>query len=811
MSYKTVSMVAIAAVLAASASTASAQSAEGAAGNEQSPQAANLGEGDIIVTARKRDERLQDVPAAIDAVSAEEIARYATNTLDQIATRVPELIIGGMAGPGGGTITLRGVGVAGTSVSMDQAVSLNIDGIQISQSNAKNLGVYDLEHVEVLKGPQALFYGKNSLGGIISFASANPGPNLEWRARASYEFEADRHAVEGMVSVPLSDTLGVRLVAAYAGEEGFFRNRAAELPGADPRLGERSNEATDLFGRVTVRYEPSDRFDLTVKAAYASTSKDNGITSRFQTFYCPYGYHQLQAAAGNPNGVNECTLDRYYFDGMMSPGSVAANPTMLRDGVPFIKQYQFISSAQANLALTDDLTLTSVTGYYAQSEDWNGQYSGGEVEIVSTGTTLDNRQFTQELRLASSFDSFFNFMLGGFYQHSTKRDRNSLIFSGSRSTTGLPQTANDDEWHQVTDASSVFAQAILTPTEELEVTAGGRLSFETKTLRGQRYTSLQSNFSPTPVDILYDPDKVSYDDFSPEVTVRYRPTPTLMFYGAYREGFTSGGFSMQQGAPLPPVANDVTYDQARAHGFEVGMKGSAWDRQLSFDLTAYDYKFNGLQLQAIDVQSLTLKIVNAASAVTKGVELGLQLAPNSVPGFELQANVAYNDAHYIDFTNAQCGASQSIAEGCNGTFNGTRYTTQDFSGERMERAPEWVMSYGFTYDLPVSSGIDFRFGGDANYTGAFQPNPNHQPFAWQKEAWRFNAFAAIADPNGGWELSLIGRNLTNELRVGTSSESIFSGGPSGLPTPGTRPDLIGVPTEPRAVMLQLTVTDGLRF
>ena len=171
-----------------------------------------VGDQDIIVTARKRDERLQDVPAAIAAVGAQEIARYSTNSITQISSRVPQLQVGTASGPGGGSINLRGIGSPGTSPSVDQAVSINIDGIQVSQGNAINMGIYDLDRVEVLKGPQALFYGKNSLGGIISFVSADPGKDFEWRARAGYEFAQDRQQYEGMISTPLAEGLGLRVV-----------------------------------------------------------------------------------------------------------------------------------------------------------------------------------------------------------------------------------------------------------------------------------------------------------------------------------------------------------------------------------------------------------------------------------------------------------------------------------------------------------------------------------------------------------------------------------------------------------------------
>ena len=775
---------------------------------------------EIIVTARKRDERLQDVPAAISAVGAKEMAQYSTGTLSQISSRVPQLVIGNIGGPGGASINLRGVGSPGTSASVDQAVSTNIDGVQVSQGNGVNLGIYDLDRVEVLKGPQALFYGKNSLGGIISLVSADPGDRVEWMARAGYEFAEQRKQFEGMISAPLTDSLGVRLVGAIGDQNGWFRNHLSNIAGSTGLTSDSALKQTDIFLRGTLKFEaPGGDFDARLKVAYATIDRDNGVPAGLQVFNCPLGAPQLQVYAGNATG--DCKLDRFVVDANISPEAAAAAPYYLRDGKPYFEQKQFLSSLQMNWRPTDTLTLTSVTAFYDIREHWSYNVSEGELESLVTGGNVGDRQFTQELRLATSFDSPFNVVVGGFYQDAEKRVETPLVFTGFMTGFTGPMTYTDDRFLQKTTAYSAFAQGILTLSEQVELTAGGRYSFERKKLRGQKYPSAMSGFNPDPVDMLFDPDRVSFNDFSPEVTARYRPIPNLTIYGAYREGFTSGGFNIAPAFAAPPVVNDVSYRPAQVRGVEAGFKGTAFDRQLSFDFSVYSYKYTDLQLDAFDPVTISVQVRNAASSRTRGAEGAISFSPHAVPGLTWRSSVAYSRARYLSYTNAPCFAGQSIAQGCNrlsvprfdtvtGAPLGDSFSAQDLSGTQVERAPDWTMSHGFTYEGRLSDSLAVNFGGDANYTGSFMPNPAHNPAAFQRAVWRLNGFVSVKAPGNGWELSLIGKNLTNKLRLATAFEFPSTGAAyPGYATPGLGADLAGAYTAPRTVMLQLTLRDSL--
>lgn len=230
------------------------------------PQAEDTSDyGGIIVTARKRSETLLDVPVAISALSSDTLARYNVNDLNAMSSLVPNVTIVKAASGTGASMTIRGVGSTFNDFGIDQTVSINIDGIQISRGFITNVAFFDVEQVEVLKGPQALFFGKNSPGGVVSVRSRGATKSFEAGIKAGYEFIADERYAEGYISGPLSDTLGARLAVRYAKMDGWLHNNAVD--GANPtdaafplRRGgaARAVGSETITGRLTLDWQPSE-------------------------------------------------------------------------------------------------------------------------------------------------------------------------------------------------------------------------------------------------------------------------------------------------------------------------------------------------------------------------------------------------------------------------------------------------------------------------------------------------------------------------------------------------------------------------
>lgn len=762
--------------------------------------------GEIIVTARKRDERAVDVPVAISALSGEALVRYATSSLTAISERVPQLVIGESTNQTGGSISLRGIGAGIANPSTEQAVTLNLDGIPISYGNAVRLGQFDLQRVEVLKGPQALFYGKNSPGGIVSLISADPGDQFEARVRTGYEFAADQRFIEGIASGPLSDQVGARLVAYYSKEDGWFRNLAVPVEGRTPGAGATSNNAEDIFLRGTLTFHsPDDRLRLKAKVNYGQRDRDGiGPAAMGQPVYCPFDAPQIGLGV-----TTDCKLDRYFTDAAL-PASVAALHPSFGDGVPFTKSRQFLASVTGDLDLSDSLALSLVSGYYRLQEESLDSFTSVNNPATGASNDLVAKAFSQEVRLASDFDGPINFLVGGFYQ-----DARFTVDQAFFTFTTAPALVAATDYNQDTQAYSIFGQVRADITDQIELAAGARQSWEEKSLKG--------TVNETPFTILN--PKPKYNDFSPEVTLTYKPVSDLTLYGAFREGFTSGGFNTlptRLRSPAFPTlpARDLSYDQMTARGGEVGIKGFVVNRQISFDLVGYEYKYKGLQLSRWDEVAFSQTVQNAGAARVRGVEFSVTAHPDAVPDLELRAVVNYNDARYTRFVGG-CYGGQSVAQGCNlspsnpaadpSTFGtpANPYNGQDQSGQQLARAPEWALSGGFTYDHEFNDQLGALVSFDALYTSSYPYQTEANPRAVQPGYWLLNGSISIyGGRDRAWELSLIGRNLTNKLYTATGGTLAFTGTGTGTASP-TAADLLGVAGSPRSVLVQLTVRSSL--
>lgn len=760
--------------------------------NDNAADVAEMPADEIVVTARKQSERLIDVPVAVTSISEATLERFSTSTLAAISDQVPQLIIGEATTQTGGSINLRGVGAGQSNPATDNPVSINIDGIQISQGNILRLGQFDIGRVEVLKGPQTLFFGKNSPAGVISLVSKDPGRDFEAQLRTGYEFAADKRFIEAIVSGPLGGGFGARIVGYISDQDGWYKNNASAIPNvvlpSDPPFGPSQSEK---FGRLTLKYD-SDGGELSgrLKVNVGEVDRDNGTSVNTQRTACPAGVPQFSVT------VTDCVADRFYASSALTPAMAATSPDDFGDGSPFFKSNQTLVSLELDYRLSEAFSLSSVTGYYRSREDFVDNFTGTELPLLGSRSELTNRQWTQELRLASDFGGDVDFLIGGFYQDSRMRGNNPVVF-GAGIFGPVPVLLPVRKFVVDTEAVSVFGQLTFDLTDQLELTAGARYSHEEKALGG--------TVGGAPV-VVARPSR-SFNDISPEVSISYRPNTVTTFYASYREGFVSGGYNITATQATGPNA-DPSFDQSTVRGVEAGIKGYLAGRQIRYDLNGYYYNFKDLQVSAFDPASISLTTRNAATAKVRGVEANIFYEPDAAPGLELQASAAYNRGDYGTFFGG-CYGGQTIALGCNldqgpnGTFN-----SQDLSGEPLVRAPRWSLSSTATYEHPVSESMFAAASINAVYSSSFQTQLEADPRAVQNGFWTLNANLTVRDADDGWKLSLIGRNLTQNYATSLSFGGPLTGAGTGAAT-GTLADLNGTLVEPRALMLQLTLRSSL--
>lgn len=775
---------------------------------------------EVVVTARRRDETAISAPVSITAFSGQQLDNLAVNSFADLSTIVPNLTVGEISSGIGGSIHLRGVGTnAGQNASFEQTVSINIDGVQISRGAALRLGQFDMERIEVLRGPQALFFGKNSPAGVISIASATPTAEFDAMVRASYEFNGREPGLEAFVSGPLTDTLRVRVAGRWSDMGGYFKNLAAGVedaanaivPGVAYSPISRGPKSESWIGRVSADWTPSDTIDTSLRITWAQSKGPGFQQGPNQRIACPYGAPQLttQVNAATPDPalraalleaitLPDCRADGSYAYSSIPPSQLVNSP-LGKDPRGEAYTDMIIASLQANWTATDTLTLTSVTGYAETSDRRYDTYSYAPIATIiglNFGGETNYRQISQEFRLLSNFEGRFNFLTGAYFEDS-KFD----TFIQQFSTPG-------PRFDQIIDGKtySVFAQAMFDLTDTVELSGGLRWS------REERHLSINRDDIRQPVS----PEKARFNNTSPEITLSWRPTADLTVYGGFRAGFKSGGFAtpLTGGAPFVAPGPDYRFEPEKVDGFEVGFHTSVFDRQLRMNFAAYDYAYKNLQVSSNDTSGPlpVLRTSNAAAATVRGAEFDFTYRPASLSGVTVRGALNYADNSFDEFE-AICYIGQTVAEGCalNPSAGTGRFTAQDLSGKQMPSASKWTGSLGLAYDGELDgSDLGYGFGTDLLFRSKYNPHPELDPLALQKGVTFINASARLHNHTQGWELALIGRNLTQRYRATQAGQATLTGNGAltGSTVSGGHADIAGFVNRGREIMLRLTIHPG---
>jgi outer membrane receptor protein involved in Fe transport len=474
---------ALCALLAATSVPAFAQAAP-AAGDTASS-------GDIIVTARKREESLIDVPVAISALSNETLTRYNVNDLNAMSALVPNVTIVKAASGTGASMTIRGVGSTFNDFGIDQTVSINIDGIQISRGFITNVAFFDVAQVEVLKGPQALFFGKNSPGGVVSVRSKGPTDEFEAGLKLGYEFVAREKYAEGYLSGPVTETLGARIAVRYGEMDGWLRNNAVDGPNPTDAAfpvrrgtGSRAVSTENLTARITLNWQPSSDFTAELKML-GNVYSDNGMGNISQPVRCADGYTRPTDTNGISDPTGDCRADRNISSGGLPVGVENGYPGGSRNNGDL---WSTVDSFLTTLRLRYELgavALESVTGFSYGDFKTLSNYNYTSFTRNPGYVTEKSKLFTQELRFNTDLDGMLNFAGGVYYENSDRKGNIATRFP--LGYTPDPTNGNTNQtyrFHSIkNEAMSAFGQVILDLSDQWELAGGVRFTHETKTTR----------------------------------------------------------------------------------------------------------------------------------------------------------------------------------------------------------------------------------------------------------------------------------------------------------------------------------------
>ena len=735
---------------------AHAQSAEGV-GNDALRE--------IIVTAQKRSESIQSVPVAVTALDEQALSQATVKDLRDLSGRVPGLVVDSVtSSPSTASIALRGISFDDVEKSFDPAVGVAVDGVFIGTNTGQLLDSFDMERMEVLRGPQGTLFGRNTIGGVISVTRTRPTAEAGLKGQFSYSNYNTKSARLVLNSGRIGDLVAIKAFGSWDKTDGFVRNLVENR---------RDGRYETLHGGVTVLLTPTSKLSASVTYEH--------VRERGEAVSIPLsdGTDLFCAFSGFPGFSPPGECDR--FSANSDRGAYATYETAPRG----ISNDTDMVTGNVEWEISPTVKLFSVTGYQRNHEDAFADFDGSEVDFFNTRRQQRYHQFSQELRVVADITNRINLLVGGYYFDSGyKLHQSTFIGPGLGGVTIGQYTDHSAKSY----AGFVDAQFKL--TDDLKITLGGRYTKDKKRLftnyglidalvqiTDPTYTGTQCEGVVGVFDAggglmlpIYAPanncsGKADFNKFTWRANAQYTFAPGKMAYASYSKGFRSGGLNARATGPtsIGPYAPEVV------DAYEVGLKADWLGRKLRTNVALYYSKYGNKQEEVVqpsppgaaNPQETVVK--NAASATIKGVEFEtiMQL------GSDLSANAsfAYTDAKYDSFFNDVVGLTPGSAP------DGI---PDNVSTLKLRRAPKYQWSFGLDYSHEVGGG---RFDASAQlrysskYATCIVPDRPITPGQVKNDSRCFtknreNLSAQIGytfDLGNKRELSLavFGRNLTN--------------------------------------------------
>jgi iron complex outermembrane receptor protein len=687
----------------------------------QGPAAALAGLEEIVVTARKREERLQDTPLSIVGFSRDDIERRQIVTLADVGQHAPNVQFhaSGVGGKNSGQAFIRGVGQSDYFMTTDPGVGVYVDGVYLARSLGSIFDLVDIERIEVLRGPQGTLYGKNTIGGAINIVSAKPS-----LTEASGRVEAkigrfSRVDVRGRAEVPLvEDKLAAKVAVSSRNADGYGRRL---LTGEE--MGDENSDAI----QGVVRWAAADNVELMVAA---------DKTRVRETF----SQSHLEEIAAVP-------LVGLYnmFIGPYDNRYITADPY---DSNATENNYNNLDIWGVSGTLEWDLggaVFKSISAYRHMKARFGTDPDGSPVTIVNEDDYNRQRQFTQELQLTGkSLNDRLDWVLGAYYLHENAYTLVEVfIYPELASAIGLDLSRIIDST-QKTQSMSVYGQASYALTDKLNATLGARYTHEKKDYDTSLYLFLSDVY-------LIDPTtrKNNWNSFSPRIGLDYRWTEDFMTYISAASGFKSGGFNGRSS-----IANEIQpYDPEKIWTYEAGFKSEWLDKRLRFNGTVFynDYKDIQFTLSTADSEGVQVVLVdNAAKARVMGAEFELQAVP--VEQMLVAASVGIIDA---EFTSVAPGAP----------------ITED---SHFASTPKFSSSFSAQYAVPLNDWGFLTLRGDFSYRSRIYYEVNNLPAVTQKGYGLLNLQMSLEPADSRYSLTLAVTNVTDKRYKSTAVSTLDS-------------------------------------
>lgn len=733
---------------------------------------------EIVVTAQKRRQSAQDVPLSLSTISGAFIAKAGLPNVQSLATYTPNLTI--TTSPGISQINIRGIGAFAGTRSFEQSVGVYVDEIYSPRSVSVGLPLMDVARVEVLRGPQGVLFGKNSIAGAISITTAKPEKHFGGAVSARYEFEYGSPQLEGHVSIPLTDHLFTRFAAIYQNTKGYVTPVVT---------GGAKQPRTEVSGvRGTVLWEPTGNTDVTLKVEHYDLNADG---TNMQLVYLDpdtprSGLANYIIAQDRAGGEDFKRDNRQYSDYLNT-----------------IRQKNDNVTFRINQKI-GNFNLTYLFGYQHHDRVQRNAFDFSAIDMIIQQLDENYKQTSHELRLSSPADGFLEYTIGAYYI-----DRH-LSFPGSRVRVKLPPIPVPPPSGAPTDISftfarpyfehsyswSAFAQATMHFTPTLGLTVGGRYNSETKNgrmtgLLSEPVDNLDETSAPITsplvlIGIANSP--LAFQNFSvsghrvehnfdPSVNLQWKPAPHVHLYVTWSKATKSGGFNNNDAA-----GTNFQYEPEKVHAIEAGIKSRFLDNRAQLNVSVFRNDYTDLQVSYYDGNGF--QTGNAAAALVKGVESDILFEVTS--GLRVGGDLAYLDAKYKDYVGA-CSTNPDVWVGDCLANNGAH---QDLAGRQVDDAPKWSAHLFADNQFDLTDSLSLTTRVDASYKSSYPLETDQDPNNIADSIWLVDLRVAIENVAQGWSLAVVGHNLLNkQITAFGGSAPLLPGVYFGDITPPRRIDL----------------------
>lgn len=739
---------------------------------------------EVVVTAQKREQSLQDVPISVSAMSGDKIQNKGFTKLEDISASIPTLHVGEAQITS--QVFIRGIG-SGVNAGFEQSVGTYVDGIYYGRGRQSRGTLFDVERVEVLKGPQGTLFGKNTIAGALNITTAGPTDEVEGFISGLYEFEHEETILEGVISGPLSDTLSARLSLRWSEmDDGWMDNRWKNR-------GEPASETK--FARVGLRWNPTDTLEVLGKVTinkFEQQGRNSELTDpngkypgapfvgNMAQLLVPFGETGRRDGKRTVGGSSGTLFDRDESDNDMETYAVTVNYDI------------------------GDHVLTLVTGY-TEYDMFDAQDNDvTPLDILAMQTDEEYEQFSQEIRLTSPGGEVLDYIVGFYYQ-TDELDTTQFINANLLDIVGLPPAGPpifSGRWanmNQETESLAVFAQLTWNISDTLRTTLGLRYSEDEKDAEQElRLTefnspnSLLATLMPPLSGIAPGFAQVGIwggnlgtfehtidatrkeEKFTPSLNVQWDANEDVMLYASVGTGYKGGGFDAYFGrasGSFTSSPDGFEFEEEEVLAYELGAKMSLLDGAAELNVAIFRNEFDDVQVSTFD-GGLSLRVGNAAETVVEGIELDGRWAISD--SLTLSGSVAYIDAYYESFENAQCYFGQPASE-C--VLNpATGLPGQDMSDKDLQYSPDLAAHLTIEHVLPLSDNLELTTVLDLDYSDEYAIAADLDPRSIQDSFTKVDFRIGISDVDGTWEVAFIGKNLSDEDTSTWANDTPLAGG-----------------------------------